>query len=264
MFSVVIPLYNKELSIKNTIQSVLNQTFRDFEIIVVNDGSTDNSEIVAKSIDDKRIRYISQPNRGVSSARNRGIKVAKFDWICLLDGDDIWLDFHLEHIFKLIQTFPMNNIFTTSFKYSNTSSSISSTLDYILVKDYFEEALCNIIIWTSVVAINRKCFKLVGYFDENLSRGEDTDMWARLGRKFSIVKSNTITAIYRQNGENRACVNKVPLRNSIVSKIDLKGLTGSERKYFQQIIRKKIKSLIFELDFKSAVFLVKKFNFQLL
>ena len=80
MFSVVIPLYNKELSIKNTIQSVLNQTFQDFEIVVVNDGSTDNSLHVLKEIDDTRIRIINKTNGGVSSARNRGIKEAKFRW----------------------------------------------------------------------------------------------------------------------------------------------------------------------------------------
>jgi len=77
MFSVVIPLYNKELSIGNTIQSVLNQTCQDYEIIIVNDGSTDNSLHVVEQINDSRIRIINKPNGGVSSARNRGIKEAK-------------------------------------------------------------------------------------------------------------------------------------------------------------------------------------------
>jgi len=90
MFSVVIPLYNKERSVKNTIESVLNQTFQDFEVIVVNDGSTDNSLEVVKSFNDERIRIINQKNSGVSSARNRGIKEAKYEWIAFLDADDLW------------------------------------------------------------------------------------------------------------------------------------------------------------------------------
>src|SRR5690554_7052561 len=96
MFSVVIPLYNKELSINNTIQSVLNQTFQDYEIVVVNDGSTDKSLEVVKQINDFRIRIINKLNGGVSSARNRGIEESKFDWIAFLDGDDLWMENHLE------------------------------------------------------------------------------------------------------------------------------------------------------------------------
>lgn len=80
MFSVVIPLYNKELSIKNTIESVLKQTFQDFEILVVNDGSTDNSAEIVEQIDDSRIRLIHQANQGVSAARNKGIEKAKFEY----------------------------------------------------------------------------------------------------------------------------------------------------------------------------------------
>jgi glycosyltransferase involved in cell wall biosynthesis len=81
MFSVIIPLYNKELSISNTIQSVLDQTFQNFEIVIVNDGSTDNSVKEVEKFDDKRIRLIHQENKGVSAARNRGIEEAKYEWI---------------------------------------------------------------------------------------------------------------------------------------------------------------------------------------
>src|SRR5690554_3840739 len=92
MISVVIPLYNKEKSIMNTIQSVLNQTFQDFEIVVINDGSTDKSAEIVEHIKDFRIRLVHQENQGVSAARNRGIKEAKYDWVAFLDGDDWWSD----------------------------------------------------------------------------------------------------------------------------------------------------------------------------
>ena len=90
MISVVIPLYNKEKQIKRTLQSVLTQTFQDFEIVIVNDGSTDNSTIEVEKIKDSRIRLIHQENAGVSAARNKGIEEAKYELIAFLDADDEW------------------------------------------------------------------------------------------------------------------------------------------------------------------------------
>ncbi|HOA81558.1 MAG TPA: glycosyltransferase family 2 protein, partial [Defluviitaleaceae bacterium] len=115
MFSVVIPLYNKELSIGNTIQSVLDQTYQEFEIVVVNDGSTDNSLQIVEQINDPRIRIINKPNGGVSSARNRGIKEAKSEWIALLDGDDLWTPNYLIEMKNLINDFHNNKFFGCNF-----------------------------------------------------------------------------------------------------------------------------------------------------
>ena len=105
-FSIVIPLYNKEKAIVATLQSVLAQTYTDYEIIVVDDGSKDNSLKVAKSVNDSRINVIHKENGGVSSARNRGIREAKGDYIALLDGDDLWKPTFLEEQVKLIHDFP--------------------------------------------------------------------------------------------------------------------------------------------------------------
>ena len=117
MISVVIPLFNKELSICNTLESVLKQTFRNFEVVVVNDGSTDRSkEVVAKiAATDKRIRLVSKPNGGVCSARNRGTQEAKYDYIALLDGDDIWDEHYLEEQTKMIQDFPEATMWGINF-----------------------------------------------------------------------------------------------------------------------------------------------------
>ena len=87
MISVVIPLYNKEKQIRKTLQSVLTQTFQDFEIVVVNDGSTDNSAIEVEKVKDPRIRLIHQQNAGVSAARNKGIEEARYELIAFLDAD---------------------------------------------------------------------------------------------------------------------------------------------------------------------------------
>lgn len=90
MISVVIPLYNKDKQIAKTLYSVLKQTYPNFEVIVVNDGSTDNSLSEVSKISDSRIRLICQENKGVSAARNRGIQEAKSDYIAFLDADDEW------------------------------------------------------------------------------------------------------------------------------------------------------------------------------
>src|SRR5690606_6751565 len=119
MFSVVIPLYNKELSVRNTINSVLDQTFKEFEIVIVNDGSTDNSVKEVEKFDDKRIRLIHQENKGVSAARNRGIEEAKYEWIAFLDADDLWRENHLEEVVRMINIFPDFKVYVTSFEYSD-------------------------------------------------------------------------------------------------------------------------------------------------
>ncbi|UAB84831.1 glycosyltransferase family 2 protein [Zunongwangia sp. SCSIO 43204] len=107
MFSVIIPLYNKEHTIAHTIQTVLNQTYPDFEIIVVNDGTTDNSvQKIEELTDDKRVRIINQINKGVSAARNTGIIEAQNDWLAFLDADDEWESCYLEYVVNSISKFP--------------------------------------------------------------------------------------------------------------------------------------------------------------
>ncbi|MDD2799760.1 MAG: glycosyltransferase family A protein [Bacteroidales bacterium] len=107
MFSIIIPLYNKAHTIKRTLDSVLNQTFTNYEIIIINDGSTDNSVSFIKSnFNDARIRIIEQENKGVSGARNRGISEAKNEYIAFLDGDDEWLPEYLEFMVKTSLEYP--------------------------------------------------------------------------------------------------------------------------------------------------------------
>ena len=112
--SVVIPLYNKERKIATSIESVLNQTWQVFEIVVVDDGSTDNSLREVKKITDGRIRIISQNNAGPSSARNRGVKDSNYEWILFLDADDELESDCLEHFVRLIKKNPYINVFVAN------------------------------------------------------------------------------------------------------------------------------------------------------
>src|SRR5690606_31375878 len=199
MFSVVIPLYNKEQSIKSTIQSVLNQFYSEFEILVVNDGSTDGSIAKVNELNDARIRVINQPNSGVSNARNTGIIEAKNEWIAFLDGDDLWTNNHLDTIYSMMQKYPSERVYASSFKYSDGRKIYQNlrSEDVFIVSNYFAEATKERLMWTSVVVVHRECFKEAGFFDSRISRGEDLDMWFRLMKHNNLVKTNRITAIYR-------------------------------------------------------------------
>lgn len=266
MFSVVIPLYNKEKSIANTIQSVLEQTFQDFEIVVVNDGSTDRSAEIVEGINDSRIRLIHQENQGVSAARNKGIEAAEYDWIAFLDGDDLWEKEHLEEVSEMIKLFPNEKVFTTSFKYSDGRKMFKHPRESKIFKieNYFKEALKESLMWTSVVTVHKSCFDKVGGFNPKLSRGEDLDVWARLAREYDVVKSSEVTAVYQVDTENKLTGSKSIYSKSILSVIDLKGLEGVERKYYKRMLIGRLKSNLKSLHIREIITMISKHKTQLL
>ena len=114
-FSIIIPLYNKEKFIENTIQSVLGQSFEDFELIVVNDGSTDTSLELVNKLKDKRIKTYSISNAGVSKARNFGIQKATSKLIVFLDADDLWKNNHLQELYNLRKAHPHCGLYTMGY-----------------------------------------------------------------------------------------------------------------------------------------------------
>lgn len=258
MFSIVIPLYNKELSIKNTIQSVINQTCQDFEIIVVNDGSTDDSAKIIESIDDYRIRLICQKNQGVSAARNSGIKEAKREWIALLDGDDLWEANHLEEIKKMMDVFPNEKVYVTSFEYSDGRKMFKHPRKNPIFKieNYFKEAIKESLVCSSIVVINNSCFEEIEGFNEKLKYGEDLELWARLAQNFQIIKSGKTTAVYRVDAENRSETNQ-KLEHCLEFHVDLR-LANNDyiRDYYYYLINRRLYSYLRTLKFKNFFKLV--------
>lgn len=206
MFSVVIPLFNKKLSIRQTIQSVLDQTFKKFELIIVNDGSTDGSQDVVREFTDPRIRLINQKNSGVSAARNRGIREARYDWIAFLDGDDLWTKDHLEEVNRMITLFPNEKVFTTSYRtdLQNEPKEDQNSFEVQKLDNFFYEAMKGSVIGASRGVIHKQCFDEAGGFNESLTIWEDKDLWLRLARKYDFVKSQKITSIYRTKAENKS------------------------------------------------------------
>lgn len=229
LFSVVIPLYNKEKNIGGTIDSVLNQTFSDFELIVVDDGSTDRSAEIVASYDDPRIRLIRKKNGGVSSARNRGILEAQGEYIAFLDADDSWGENHLYEIAKLINEYGSDaTAFVTNFarKFPDGSWYVNrSDMKRGLVKDFFKQTNKRSFVNSSCVCIDREALIEVGLFNEKYTHGEDIDLWFRLGRKFSFAYSPEVTSVYNIDPTSGSCATMNYATES--AKDALKGVSGN-------------------------------------
>lgn len=196
--SVVMPLYNKEREVTRAIESVLSQTFTDFEVVVVNDGSTDQGPEIVKTFNDPRMRIVDQANAGVSAARNKGISEARADLIAFLDADDEWEPDFLETIIRLRDKFPSCDVFATNYSYRRVNSYKRSTIikglppgfkegiltDYFKIASQSDPPLC-----TSAVAVTKKAIEMVGGFPIGVAAGEDLLTWARLAVKYDIAYS---------------------------------------------------------------------------
>ena len=206
MFSVIIPLYNKAPYVAKAIESVLGQTYRDFEVIVIDDGSTDQSLEVAKTFENKSITIVSQPNSGVSTARNNGVKLAKHPYICFLDADDWWHPTFLEEMKRLITDFPDAGIYGSGYYIvKNGQERIApigvpqgferGIIDYCEV---YAKTLCMPLTSISVV-IPKHIFDEEKGFKSQLKFGEDFDLWIRIALKHQVILVNKPLAYYNQD-----------------------------------------------------------------
>jgi glycosyltransferase involved in cell wall biosynthesis len=218
MFSIVIPLFNKENTIENTVKSIINQTFIDFELIIINDGSTDKSLSKIENINDTRIKIISTENRGVSQARNLGVENATQTYISFIDADDLWKNNHLELLKNLIQDYPNVGLYATKYIYYYDNGLkikpyfIDISDDFRgIVPNFFKSSSIYRIAWTSCVCVPKKIFNEIGNFDENitLGAGEDSDLWTRIAAKYPVAIDSKITSIYNFEGENHLSNEKI-------------------------------------------------------
>lgn len=188
LISVVIPLYNKEASIATALDSVLAQTYQDFEVVVVDDGSTDDGVTIVEQYADPRIRLIRQANAGVSAARNKGIAEAKGKYVAFLDADDEWMPEFLEEIAALQREFPECRAQATSYIFSMYGIDSSILLRKLpfegergILTNYFEVASCSHPpVWTSAVCIERLLLQEIEGFPLGIKSGEDLITWAKV------------------------------------------------------------------------------------
>jgi glycosyltransferase involved in cell wall biosynthesis len=205
-FSIVIPLYNKEKYIKDTLTSVLNQTFTDFEVIIVNDGSTDTSIEEIEKFNDPRILVFNQPNMGLSEARNTGIKNASADYLAFIDADDFWYEHHLDQLYQLINLYPGKGLYSTGYTLQKSETIFHRAKfndlpeQFIgVVPGFFKHSLQNCIAWVAAICIPKKVFKEIGYFDPEIFSEQDTDLYIRIALKYQVVIDDTsVSAIYNR------------------------------------------------------------------
>lgn len=201
-FSVVMPLYNKRQYVARAVKSVLAQTFTDYELIVVDDGSTDDSSAIVKGFDDERIHLFQKANSGVSDARNYGINKAQGTYVAFLDADDEWHPDFLAAINELSKKYPEAGICATAILFVKQGKAYPTTIKHLpplsLLSDYCAEATHHLIVpfITSSSSVRRDCFEKAGLFRSGVRAGEDLDMWLRLACHYPVAFHNKPLATY--------------------------------------------------------------------
>lgn len=207
-FSVVVPLYNKESYVKRTLESIIRQTFADFELIVVDDGSLDGSFGVASRIieGNSKCKIVQQENKGVAVARNNGVSLSHGDYICFLDSDDWWEPTFLEEMDCLIREYPDAGLYGTGYYLIKNSKKKVAPIGvdegfqrgYINYCQTYARTLC-MPISSSSVAIPRDVFNEFGGFRSGILLGEDFELWIRIALVRMVALLNKPLSNYFQD-----------------------------------------------------------------
>lgn len=227
-FSIIIPLYNKAPYIRKALESVFAQTYTDFELIIVDDGSTDDSACIVQQFIDERlkvkgeetsgavtstynlspityklsVRLITQSNAGVSAARNSGVATSSGEYIAFLDADDWWEPTYLEKMAKLIEDYPDVGLYASNYMYyklGKTRVAVNNieTGYFNYPKAYYEGSAMPI--WTGAAMIPRKVFDEMGGFPLGIKLGEDFLLWAKIALQYPVAFLNEALAWYNND-----------------------------------------------------------------
>jgi glycosyltransferase involved in cell wall biosynthesis len=253
--SAVIPLYNKEAYVVRAVNSVLAQTHSDLELIVVDDGSTDNGPHLVSQVRDPRLILVRQENRGRSAARNAGIQRASARHVAFLDADDEWAPQHVSTLVQLITDYPDAGLYCTGYRFVESTGKVKyphwedhPTRGY--VKRYFlSVARGDLIATASSVCIPTAVFRDVGMFPEQDHVGEDQDMWARVALRYPVAVDCRQTTTYYGYAENRSFVTRphekeLPYLTRLQSFLDNTAIEGEVRKDIEGYIRQGLFTLV--------------------
>jgi len=280
LISVIIPAFNAGGFIHRTIESILAQTYSDYEIIVVDDGSTDNTAEAVKSYGSK-VNYIYQENSGQGAARNRGIAAAQGEWIALLDHDDEWLPEKLRLQMELLQrNTDLKWCATNRYQSDGSRRAVVGNIEAIkkglegkgYFENYFEAAtkgVCPVI--TSTMVIQKRVFLELGAFDASLVRCDDLDMWWRIAYRYPAIGYLPLPLVVVHLDVEVAASTKTRLAAKqtlwtgelITRHIKLaaeKGSLESFKPYAKQRVRKKLIEIIYHGHKKNARSIVKQFR----
>lgn len=204
-FSVIIPLYNKAPYVRKALETVCAQTYPDYEIIVINDGSTDNSAIIAEEylygVEGISYKILFQQNAGVSAARNNGVAQASGDYIAFLDADDWWKPTYLERMAQLIEDYPEAGLYACNYVYykpGKTHVALNIPTGYInYPKAYYEGGAMPV--WTGAAIMPRAVFDEMGGFPLGIKLGEDFLLWAKTAMHYPVAFLNEPLAWYNND-----------------------------------------------------------------
>lgn len=189
--SIVLPTYNRAYIIKRALQSILAQTYQDFELLVIDDGSTDNTREVVESFKDPRIHFIQCSHQGGAAARNTGIREAKGAYIAFQDSDDEWLPSKLEKQVTLLSkaSFDIGVVYTGCYKTSKSGEKIYIPSDEIKQKEgnVYKEMLIGNFVTNQVALVRKECFEQLGGYDESLPGMHELDLWLRISKKYRFA-----------------------------------------------------------------------------
>ena len=206
-FSVIVPLYNKAPYVNKALRSLIEQSFKDFELIVVDDGSHDESYSVAESVlasSNCCYQLIHQENAGVSTARNNGVALSKGEYLCFLDADDWWSSVFLGKMDEFIRSYPEAGIYGTNYFYVKNGRARISVEDvetgFIDYCSVYARKL-QMPLWTGAVCLSRAVFDEMGGFCPHLKLGEDFDLWIKIALKYKVAFLNEPLSFYYQDSD---------------------------------------------------------------
>lgn len=215
--SIIIPTYNRAQLLPRALETVLSQTYKDFEVIVVDDGSTDNTPEIMKQFEG-RVKYIRKENGGSASARNRGIEESKGEYIAFLDSDDYWMPEKLAEQVKILDAYPKVGIVYGRMPIVNEKGERLGTKPAGVSGKNFKELLE---VWgdlpTSTVMTRKVCFDKAGMFDTALATMQDIDMWLRISRYYDLYEiEGKVLAYYFRHSE-QATANRINVHQGLVN-----------------------------------------------
>ena len=255
MLSVIIPLYNKAATVERAVRSVLNQTVQDFELIVVNNGSTDGGEDVVKQIHDERLRLVEQDNKGVSMARNRGVTESHYDYVAFLDADDEWKPTFLEAVLALKECYPNCSVYATAYQRCDCKGNIqdiklnrlpqsriktTNGIPTLILDNYFEVAALSEPPFCSIsVMVRKDSLEAIGGFPEGVHQGEDLLTWARLAAMGTIAYCPVPQSVF-YTGEQSAMdrPKRIPAEDDVVGRELKKIYSNKPLPFLDQYIAK--------------------------